>query len=50
MTLNTLQQQLGDLQAYDYYLIGTSSFMKGMNDLMAAARVPAEQIVVEHFG
>ena len=41
---------LGDLCLYDFYVVGTSNFVKSMTKMLMDHRVPSDQIFYDDFG
>ncbi len=45
-----LKEHLGDLKEYNYYIVGTSSFVNGMGELLLPNGVNSSQIKVDDYG
>lgn len=41
---------LGAMKNYDYYLVGTSPFLKAMQGILEEKQVPSSQVIVDDFG
>ncbi|MFT3823667.1 MAG: NAD(P)-binding protein [Chitinophagaceae bacterium] len=48
--IDLLKHHLGDLQGYDYYLVGTSSFLTSMKQLLHKEGVAISKIKMDDFG
>lgn len=47
---NSLKEHLGILNEYHYYLVGASSFIKGMKEMLLSNRVKSSQIKEDDYG
>jgi len=46
----TTLEVLGDLKKYDFYVVGTSGFLRAMEEILAQSGVAESQVYVDDFG